>query len=271
MYSGTTFRTKSGRIMGVHQRIDRLARKSLDSRIPAHLTFPSIQQILHFEGLNGPDGIKRKSPSIDEPWHHINPEDPSDRGIIDLINDHIHNLSIAIKNDNMERAAFEAGWLAHAVVDGLTPAHHADLGGKIEELWGKAHHERDSVRDKTIIRGKSHIDTFKKNWQYWGKGGIFTAHIMFEWGVATTIASVKFDSSAGANGNDVIRLEREGFEALFYESLRTINALKMYQNFGKQGWTHDLAVQTKSILIPEITKAVTLAWYQALVLAEQKA
>ena len=63
-------------------------------------------------------------------------------------------------------------------------------------------------------------------------------------------------------------LEKEGYEALFYESLRTIDALRMYQNFGKQGWTHELAVQTKSVLIPEITKAVTLAWYQALVLAE---
>lgn len=254
--------------MGVHQRIDRLARRSLTRRLPEGVNFPVIKDILHFEGLNGPDGIKRKSPSVDEPWHHINPDDPNDKGLISLINDHIHNLSVALTDDNMARASFEAAWLAHAVTDGLTPAHHDNLAEKIEELWGKAHHERDSVRDKAMIRGVSHIDTLRKNWQYWGSGGIFTAHVMFEWGVATTLASVKL-SSSGANGNDVIRLEKHGFEELFNESLRKVTSLKMYETFGEKGWTHELAQQTTQQLIPEIVKAVTLAWYQAVLQAEQ--
>lgn len=268
MYSGTTFRVKSGRIMGVHQRIDRLARRNLAKRLTKRQQFPGAHDILHFEGLNGPDGIKRKSPSVDEPWHHIDPENPSDRGIVDLINDHIYNLGRALADDNGTRASYEAAWLAHAVTDGLTPAHHDKLGEKIEELWGKAHHERDSVRDKTIIRGKNHIDTLRKNWKYWGSGGVFTAHVMFEWGVATTIASVRFDENTGANGNDIIRLSSAGYETLFYESLRKVHALNMYQRFIKQGWTHELAVETKDVLIPEIVKAVTLAWYQAVQEAE---
>jgi hypothetical protein len=269
MYSGTTIRTKSGRILGVHQRIDRLERRKLRHRTSKSLVFPTISQILHFEGLNGPDGIKRKSPSVDEPWHHIDPTNPEDTAILGLIHDHIYNLSSALREDNMERAGFEAAWLAHAVTDGLTPAHHDDLGGKIEELWGKAHHERDSVRDKTIIRGDDLVDTFKKNWKYWGGGGVFTAHIMFEWGVAMTIGPVKFGPHTGANANDIIRLEKNGFEALFYESLRKIHAMNMYEEFGKKGWTHELAAQTKDELIPEIVKAVTLAWYQAVLMAEQ--
>lgn len=268
MYSGTTFRVKSGLIMGVHQRIDRLARRGLSRRLDKKHYFPGIQEILHFEGLNGPDGIKRKSPSVDEPWHHIDPENPDDRGIIMLINDHIYNLGRALSDRNEARASYEAAWLAHAVTDGLTPAHHDKLGDKIEELWGKAHHERDSVRDKTIIRGKNHIDTLRKNWKYWGSGGVFTAHVMFEWGVATTIASVRFDENIGANGNDIIRLNSEGYEALFYESLHRVHSLSMYQRFIKQGWTHELAVETKNVLIPEIVKAVTLAWYQAATEAE---
>lgn len=263
MYSGTTIRTKSGRIIGVHQRIDRLARRNLEQRTSVRGSFPAIKEILHFEGRNGPDGIKRKSPSVDEPWHHINPEDPKDRGLINLINDHIYNLSVALREHNMERASFEAAWLAHAVTDGLTPAHHDNLGAKIEELWGKAHHERDSVRDKVIIKGDNKLDTLRKNWKYWGGNGVFTAHVMFEWGVATAISSVKFPSSTGANANDMIRLEQEGYEALFYESLRKVTALKMYQTFGEKGWTHELATTTKTKLIPEIVKAVTLAWYQA--------
>lgn len=270
MYSGTTIRVKSGRIMGVHQRIDRLARRNLTRRLPEGVSFPTAKEILHFEGLNGPDGIKRKSPSVDEPWHHINPEDPNDKGLVSLIEDHIYNLSSALSDNNMERASFEAAWLAHAVTDGLTPAHHDNLAEKIEALWGKAHHERDSVRDKTIIRGVSHIDTLKKNWKYWGSGGIFTAHVMFEWGVATAISSVKFPASMGANGNDVIELEKQGFEAMFYESLRKVTALKMYETFGEKGWTRELATQTTRVLIPEIVKAVALAWYQAVLLARER-
>lgn len=267
MYSGTTIRTKSGRIMGVHQRIDRLARRNLSNRVSDMKAFPTIKDILHFEGRNGPDGIKRKSPSIDEPWHHINPDDPSDRALIGLIDDHIYNLSVALRNGNNERASFEAAWLAHAVVDGLTPAHHDNLGDKIEELWGKAHHERDSVLDKVLIRGNSGFDTLKKNWQYWGGKGVFTAHIMFEWGVATALTSVKFPSSTGVSANDMIRLEQQGFEELFYESLRTVSTLNMYQSFGEKGWTRELATLTKAKLIPEIVKAVTLAWYQAILLS----
>ena len=270
MYSGTTIRVKSGRAIGVHQRIDRLARRSLTHRLSGDVVFPKIGEILHFEGLNGPDSIKRKSPSVDEPWHHINPEDPDDRGLISLINDHVYNLGVALGDNNQERAAFEAAWLAHAVTDGLTPAHHDNLGEKIEELWGKAHHDRDSVRDKTIIRGVNHIDTLKKNWKYWGSGGVFTAHVMFEWGVAMAIGSVKFPAATGANGNDVIRLEKEGYEAIFYESLRKVTSLKMYETFGEKGWTHELGIQTRKELIPEIVKAVTLAWCAGVLQAEKR-
>lgn len=270
MYSGTTIRTKSGRIMGVHQRIDRLARRNMKQHLPAELIFPSAKEILRFEGLNGPDGIKRKSPSVDEPWHHINPDDPSDKGLLNLAHDHIYNLSEALRTNNQERASFEAAWLAHTVTDGLTPAHHDNLGAKIEELWGKAHHERDSVRDKTIIRGVNHIDTLRKNWKYWGSHGVFTAHVMFEWGVATALMSVKFPMSTGMDQHDIERLKKKGFEAMFYESLKRVTSLRMYETFGSRGWTHELAVLTKTALIPEIIKAVGLAWYQAVLMAQEK-
>lgn len=257
--------------MGVHQRIDRLARRALAERHPRITSFPSILEILHFEGLNGPDGIKRKSPSIDEPWHHIDPSNPNDRQLLGLINDHIENLSQALKQHNRERASFEAAWLAHAVVDGLTPAHHDNLDGKIEELWGKAHHERSSVRDKTIIKGKNRADTLRKNWEYWGSGGIFTAHIGFEWGVATTSSTMRFSPSVGPNGNQYVRLEQEGFEALFLESMYKIASLNMYAEYIKKGWTRQLAMQTRNVLMPEIVSLVTLAWHQAIIRTRERA
>ena len=54
----------SGRLIGVHQKLDKAARQLLaqeygrDARI-----FPSIEKILYFEGTRGPDGLKAKSPA----------------------------------------------------------------------------------------------------------------------------------------------------------------------------------------------------------------
>lgn len=263
MYAGTTFRHGSGRIVGVHQKIDRIARKHLKKLVGRGTNFPSIAQILHFEGINGPDGIKRKSPSKDEPWHYIDPADPNDRGLISLINDHMFNLTEALKSLNEERAAFEAAWLAHAVVDGLTPAHHYPLDDKIEELWGKPHNERATVWEKNVIKGMNRRDTLSKNWQYWGPKGVFTAHWGFEWGVASAIATNRF-SDCCPSRRDIRRLKKDGFEAVFMKSLHKVSAMDMYATFGAKGWTRRLASQTKNVLIPEIINVVCLAWYQAI-------
>ena len=107
MYSGTTLRNKSGRIIGAHQRIDRLARRELKHLLHKRQEFPAIREILHFEGLNGPDGIKRKSPGQDEPWHYLDPTDLTDTKLRKMISDHIHNLGIALRDGNVQRAAFE--------------------------------------------------------------------------------------------------------------------------------------------------------------------
>ena len=116
---------------------NRIARRNFNTLPGVHKGFPGIREILHFEGNNGPDGIKRKSPSVDEPWHYIDPENADDRELLEMILDHQHNLAMALKHNNPERAAFEAAWMAHAITDGLTPAHHYPLSDKIEELWGK--------------------------------------------------------------------------------------------------------------------------------------
>jgi hypothetical protein len=256
-------------MMGVHQKIDRVAHRHLKKLLPANDTFPEIRTVLHFEGMNGPDGIKRKSPGRDEPWHYIDPTNPDDTAIVGMINDHISNLSEALKNNNSERAAFEAAWMAHAIVDGLTPAHHYPLSDKIEELWGKSHTERLTIRDKNFIKGKSPRDTISKNWQYWGSGGVFTAHFMFEFGVASTIAALKFDEEY-VGLDDIERLKKQGFDTLFLEAVHKIDGMKMYDEFGGKGWTRQLALRTRKILIPEIIKLVTLGWYQAVLLSRKK-
>ena len=215
--------------------------------------------------MNGPDGIKHKSPGVDEPWHFIDPTKKEDRGLLTDVDNHIHNLSAALRGDNRVRAAFEASWLAHVIVDGLTPAHHFPMGAKIEELFGKPYTERTSVRDKNIIRGINMRDTLSKNWQYWGTKGVITTHFNFEVGVASIIYAERFNDFK-ITKRDISDLQKNGFEAVYLKSVQKIDALKMYDELNETGWTVSLAQTTKEILAPEMIRMVTLAWYQAVML-----
>ena len=262
MYSGTTFRHYSGNLVGVHQRIDRVAKKHLIHHIGRTPFFPTIKTILHFEGKNGPDGIKSKSPSVDEPWHFISPDATIDDPLVKTIEDHLYNLSVALKKQDEVRAGFEAAWLSHAIVDGLTPAHHFPLAEKIEELWGKAHHERNSKSDKIIIKGNGRRDSLAKNWEYWGTKGIFSAHLFYEMGVASSLTVATF-KDIGITAEDLARVEREGYIPLFMESIKAIDAMGTYQEFAKTGWSVHLANISRKKLVPLIIKNVCLAWYAA--------
>lgn len=268
MYAGTTLLKGSGKHVGVHQKIDRVAHQYLVRELKNKHIFPQISDILYFEGNNGPDGLKRKNSPQGEPWHFIDPNNPNDLSLITMINDHIYNLSISLKNNNKTRASFEAAWLAHAIVDGLTPAHHYPLGDMIEQLWGTSHSERKGVKGRLVIKGKNFKETVSKNWQYIGGGGVMTAHLMFEAGVASAISTTRF-KKFGTTKQDFTQLSEEGFISMFRKSLKKVDSMKMYEEFGSTGWTWDLANQTKKTLIPEMIKLVTLAWYQAVVNSQE--
>lgn len=263
MYAGTTYGKKSGQLIGVHQRIDKIARLHLKKFLKDGETFPNVPQILHFEGDNGPDGIKRKSPSIDEPWHFIDPDKPDDIAVMTMITDHQVNLAVALKTNNVERAAFEAAWMAHAIVDGLTPAHHYPLADKIEELFGMPHHERSSVKEKNIIKGDNRRDTLSKNWQYWGKNGIFMNHFMYEFGVATAILGKSFGKIV-ISEQDLESLIEDGYEKTFETIMKQVMALKTYELYTKHGWSRQLANIIRLELVPLIVRAVVLGWYTSL-------
>lgn len=253
---------KSGRIIGAHQKIDRVARRHFEQYITRSVKFPSIKTILHFEGINGPDGIKLKSPGVDEPWHFIDPKDPDDTKLKMDISMHIKNLATALEGNDQIRAAFEAAWLSHAVVDGLTPAHHEPYDEILAMLREEAG-DAMTVREKFIISGGGSAKLFvKNNWDYWGAGGLMTTHTLFEAGVATTIKALKFEE-AGPSSNDIVRLRKEGFMPLFEEALRTVAALDMYTAYKRRGWTRSIAQTTRRILVPVIIKTVILAWLAA--------
>ncbi len=253
---------KSGRVIGTHQKIDRIARRHLSELIGIHATFPKIKEILHFEGTKGPDGLKLKSPGVDEPLHFINPDDPADGPLIAYMREHSSNLESALRDRGMVRAAFEASWLAHVITDGLTPAHQVPYQEQVQELLGDQEAVRDKVRDKVLIKGATRRDTVKNSWQYWGPKGILSTHTLFEAGVATVTRGYRFAASSPST-EDLMALRDRGYEALYIDLVREVAALDMYENFKQQGWNERLARQTTGELMPRIIRAVTLAWYDA--------
>lgn len=260
MYSGTTLRRSSGKIFGVHQRINRVA-----YRVYSHATdrpFPVLRSIQHFEGKHGPDGIKTKSPGLDEPWHFIDPTMPHKSNLLQDIRDHQSNLKQALQSNNDIRAAFEAAWLSHAITDGLTPAHHFPFEDELEALRGETKDTRDTLKRKLVVSGDTKRQSMAQNWRLWGAKGLMTSHLLFELGVASTTITVQSRSIA-ITPEEMARLESDGYEAMFLEALEAIHKLHMYEQFLRKGWTQTLARQTRNSLLPLIMHSVALSWYDA--------
>lgn len=253
---------KSGKLVGTHQKLDRVARANLMRLAPKGTYFPTIEHILHFEGNRGPDGLKRKSPGEDEPVHFLVPGHDDGVVIKDILNRQ-YNLKKALKNKDEVRAAFEAAWLAHAVTDGLTPAHHYPYQEAISDLMS----DKDYVRIfgqpvKGIMRGENFAQSARNNWLYWGPEGYMTKHIAFEYGVALVAASRK--NKRLTPKIDQKELKNIDLKTEFYKSYDKINNLDMYARFRRQGWTSELAAESLRVLLPEIVRMITLAWYSAL-------
>ena len=259
----------SGRLIGVHQKLDKAARLLLSKNMGRDLgQFPSIKEILYFEGSRGPDGLKRKSPGVDDPDYFIDPK--KDDGVLfEIIKNHQYNLAEAIKTHNKERAAFEAAWMAHAIVDGLTPAHHYPFRKIVDELMTDMDYKTLFGREvKGIMRGENLAQAARNNWLYWGAGGVMTKHIAFEYGVAYIIAPVSLKRLMPK------KIHRSDFQhvdihEMFYDQLQLVADLGMYERFLKNGWTTQLAIETREVLVPEIIRAVALGWASSIELAKK--
>lgn len=94
-----------------------------------------------------------------------------------------------------------------------------------------------------------------------------TKHIAFEYGVAYTITPIPIKRLAPKN------IKRSEFknpncEKAFYSALAKVDAMKMYDRFLDVGWNTELIIETREILIPEIVRAITLAWAAAVLEAK---
>jgi len=263
MYSGTTLRPLTGNLIGAHQKIDRIARINLKTLVTKNDKFPSSKLILRFEGVNGPDAVKRKSPAKDEPWHYYSPFDEKDTQLINIVGAHYDQLVLALKSADDVRAAFEAAWLAHAIVDGLTPAHHYPYEEKLAEIrGGEGLETRDTLKNKIIMPGDTKFQKFQNNWKMWAPKGLLNMHGTFEWGVALMMVPLS-EKHFMLKPEDLAELQQYGLLELFRRKAREIHTLKVYERYEKRGWTPALARLVRKQVVPAIVSTVTMAWYAA--------
>lgn len=258
------------KLLGTHQRLDKAARRHLGAINESHHHFPEIRAILKFEAKNGPDAIKRKSPSQDEPWHYYDPFDEEDSGLLTIIREHYTSLVNQLRNDNDVRASFEASWLAHALVDGLTPAHHHHHYEQgLKEIYGDDKDVRNTKIKKLIVPEKKAHKFVLGNWRLWGAKGLLSTHMLFEGGAALIIQSMRHRFGM-PSGYDVKTAERIGLIEYFKRTAREVALLNMYERFYEHGWTHKLAQEIRDELAPRMVKTITIAWHLALLEVSSK-
>ena len=256
--------------MGAHQKIDRLAAKQLKKLLNDRPNnFPRTNYVILFEGNNGPDAIKRKSPfAKDEPWHFIQPDDDTDIDLLAIIKYHYDQLVLSIRANDEVRAGFEAAWLAHAMVDGLTPAHHFPYGDKVSELLGGIRmDEREGVKDRILMSGASVSKMLVNNWRFWGPKGVFTTHAAFELGIATILKPIQYPQNI-CDGHHMAYVDSSNIRQWYRQTAKSVNEYDFYDRFYKDGWTRSLASDVRKQLIPVLVRAVALAWYGAAIEAE---
>ena len=243
MYSGFITKNKTSPRVGTHQRFDAAALRMIHPYLRS-AAFPGIKRIYHFEGINGPDGVKVKSPGVQDPSHMYDPI--QDTGELPaLVQKHYIGLVDRLRAEDRVRAGYEAAWLAHFVVDGLTPAHHFPYDAKKDEILG---HE-------------SEYGILLKNWHWLGAKGVLSTHIHFEMGIATILMGTRL---GGELNQELLREAQElGYMEFFKREARVVAALGLYDEFYQKGWNQSLARTIKKRLVPHILQVLAIVWLLA--------
>ena len=253
--------------MGVHQRFDAAAYR-IASPYFAKNSFSSLRQIHHFEGINGPDGLKIKSRGKDEPGHLYNPQ-TGEGEIPELIETHYAQLVTALKEQDHVRIGFEAAWVAHYICDGLTPAHHFPLNERLAEQPPAKETKKPRYQHRVSLSGPTPGAMMKRNWAIWGGKGLLTTHFNFEMGVATAVLGhrirVKLDHAKLAQARSL------GPVPFFEEEARSVAGLQLYEDFYRHGWNARIARKVRNQLAPQIVQCIAITWLLASLEADMAA
>ncbi|HSW37250.1 MAG TPA: hypothetical protein VLG37_02675 [Candidatus Saccharimonadales bacterium] len=251
-------------ILHTHQKLDRVARRHLTLVAGRLVAFPTAREILHFEGQNGPDASKLKdAQNVEQPWHFVNPFDLHDTQLGQQIQRHYNSLVRALKQGDRVRAAFEAAWLAHALVDGLTPAHHYPYEQELENLRGETRHTRNGLVGRAYIRGETVLESMQRSLRLVGPKGLLTTHAMFEAGAYMIIAPLRL-SKARPNKRQLREVRDIGVVPYFQKLSKEVGAMGLYKRFYQKGWTLKLNRDIRREVAPRMALMITLAWYAAL-------
>jgi hypothetical protein len=250
MYAGFITTKRVIKRFGIHQRFDAVSYKMIAPYLRKG-TFPALKQIVHFEGINGPDGVKVKSLGTHDPSHMYDPI--TDEGEVPkLIDSHYKSLVQELREKDMVRASYDAAWMAHYIVDGLTPAHHYPYDAHKAELFGE----------------DSEIGTLAKHWRWLGGKGVLSTHLNFEMGIASTLLlmpiRVRLDEKILAEARKMGPLE------FFKREARSVAGLNLYERFYKEGWTGELARIVRGQIAPHATHVVGIVWLLAYLEASER-
>lgn len=222
--------------IGTHQKFDRTAFELLTNKIDQE-KFPSKALILQFEGFGGPDGLKLKGKyKSDHLWDPVNKIGQ----LPGWIETHYKNLVEALKAGDMEKAAFEAGFMAHYLTDGLTPAHHISHKYLLEEY-------EDS--------------RYRRRWKIYGRKGLMSSHVAFETGVSSAIfftpIDVRFDNTL------LKQIKKDGIRRVIMNESLGISKHRMYEQFLRKGWNAKLAKSIKATVVKRIPQLISATWLAA--------
>jgi len=239
MNSGFITHLTKGRLLnsvGTHQKFDRAAYSLLQKKLEPN-KFPSKAQIINFEGSGGPDGLKFKGNyTTDHMWDPVNKIGQ----LPTWIEIHYQNLVKALKEDDIVKASFEAGFMAHYLTDSLTPAHHLSHKFILEEYEGKK---------------------YRKRWKIYGHKGILSSHVAFETGISSAIfftpIKVSFDDKLHK------RIRKDGIKKVVMQESLAISKHNIYEQFLQKGWSAKLAKTIKATVVKRIPQLISAAWLSA--------
>ena len=144
-------------------------------------------------------------------------------------------------------------WLSHAVVDGLTPAHHFPYEEKLTELLeGEGLERRNSVRNKMVMPGKNRRTKLSNNWKMWGPKGLFFTHGFFELGVAVLLAPMSFTKSLPTK-EDLKNLKKIGYIEVFRNAAKEIAVLDIFKLYYRNAaGCRDWLMSSKNSLVRQL-------------------